>query len=268
MQSKSKPESVLLKEKRDADMRTARAEEAAKKDAAEKSRQGDAFKRAEKYMVEYQRMEKDLVALRRAAKATGRFFVEPDAKVAFVVRIRGIMGVAPKTRKILQLLRLRQIHNGVFVRLNKATLQMLNLVTPYIAWGYPNLKTIRSLMLKRGFGKLGKAPRVVKRKSKMASDARDGLEKGYDKLSPQRIALSDNRVVETALGHLGVICIEDIVHELFTCGPHFKEVSNFLWPFKLSSPSGGFSKKLLHYNEKGEAGNREDRINKLVQRML
>ena len=42
----------------------------------------------------------------------------------------------PKTRKILQLLRLRQIFNGVFVRLNKATINMLRLVEPYITYGY------------------------------------------------------------------------------------------------------------------------------------
>jgi ribosomal protein L30/L7E len=53
------------------------------------------------------------------AKATGNFYVPAEAKVAFVIRIRGINGVDPKTRKILQLLRLRQINNGVFVRLNK-----------------------------------------------------------------------------------------------------------------------------------------------------
>ena len=34
----------------------------------------------------------------------------------FAIRIRGINDMHPKTRKILQLLRLRQIHNGVFVR--------------------------------------------------------------------------------------------------------------------------------------------------------
>lgn len=39
-------------------------------------------------------------------------------------------------RKILQLLRLRQINNGVFIKLNKATINMLRLVEPYIAWGY------------------------------------------------------------------------------------------------------------------------------------
>lgn len=45
-------------------------------------------------------------------------------------------GVAPKTRKILQLLRLRQINSGVFIRLNRATTQMLRLVEPYVAYGY------------------------------------------------------------------------------------------------------------------------------------
>ncbi|MFN3520491.1 MAG: uL30 family ribosomal protein, partial [Sphingomonas sp.] len=68
-------------------------------------------------------MENDLIRARRQARAHNNFFVEPEAKLAFVVRIRGIIGVSPKVRKVLQLLRLRQIHNGVFVRLNKATIQ-------------------------------------------------------------------------------------------------------------------------------------------------
>ena len=45
------------------------------------------------------------------------------------------MGVSPKVKKILRLLRLRQIHNATFVRLNKATLNMIRLVEPYVAWG-------------------------------------------------------------------------------------------------------------------------------------
>ena len=79
-------------------------------------------------------IEKGLVESRRNAKKNGDFFLEPEGKVAIVVHIRGIIGVSPKVKKILQLLRLRQIHNAVFVKLNKATLQMLNLVGPYIAW--------------------------------------------------------------------------------------------------------------------------------------
>ena len=56
--------------------------------------------------------------------------------------------------QVLQLLRLRQINNATFVKLNKATLSMLRIADPYIAWGYPNLKSVRELIYKRGFGKL------------------------------------------------------------------------------------------------------------------
>jgi large subunit ribosomal protein L7e len=57
-------------------------------------------------------------------------------------------------KKILQLFRLRQIHNGVFVRVNAATIKMLRLIEPFIAYGYPNLKSTRDIIYKRGFGKV------------------------------------------------------------------------------------------------------------------
>ena len=45
--------------------------------------------------------------------------------MAIVVRIRGINQCSPKVKKTLRLLRLHQIHNAVFVRLNKATMEKL-----------------------------------------------------------------------------------------------------------------------------------------------
>ena len=174
--------------------------------------------RAEKYVVEYRNAEKARVTERRSARAAGDFYVEPQAKLAFVVRIRGINGVGPKVRKIMQLLRLRQIHNGVFVKINGATLQMLQLIKPYIAWGYPNLKSVRELVYKRGFGKVDK----------------------------QRVALTDNSLIEASLGQFGIVCVEDLIHEIFTMGEHFKEANKFLVPFKLSSPRGGLENKLQH----------------------
>lgn len=56
--------------------------------------------------------------MRREAKANNGYYVEPEARLAFVVRIRGINDMHPKTKKILQLLRLRQIHNGIFIRVS------------------------------------------------------------------------------------------------------------------------------------------------------
>ena len=145
----------------------------------------------------------------------------------------------PKTRHILQLLRLRQIHNGVFMKVNKATVNALRKVEPYIMWGYPNLKTVKELIYKRGHGKVNK----------------------------QRIPLTDNSVVEKVLGDKGIICVEDLIHEIYTVGPHFKECANFLWPMKLSAPLGGMTKKRNHYIEGGMAGNREENINALVRSM-
>lgn len=69
------------------------------------------------------------------------------------------------------------------------------------------------------------------------------------------------------LGKHGIICVEDVVHELVTAGPNFKAVSNFLYPFRLSSPTGGMGKKRLHYIEGGQAGNREDKINAFIRKM-
>ncbi len=62
--------------------------------------------------------------------------------------------------------------------------------------------------------------------------------RGYGKINRQRKALTDNAMIEKSLGRHGIICIEDLIHEIATVGPHFKQASNFLWPFKLNNPNG------------------------------
>jgi len=178
---------------------------------------------------------------RREAKANNQIFVAPEEKLVFVIRIRGIIGVSPKVKKILQLFRLRQIYNGVFIRVNAATVNMLRLIEPFIAYGYPNLKSVKDLIYKRGFAKV----------------------------SGQRIPLSSNAVVKATLGDKGIECVEDIVHEIFTVGKEFKAVANFLWPFKLTTPKGGvIGKKLNHFIEGGDCGQHGDKINRLIKKMI
>jgi len=233
------PESFLKKRKTVEEIKAKRAETAQKEKKRAHDRKMKAFKNAEKYVKEYRRQAKDEIRHKRQAKNNGNFYFPPEAKVAFVVRIRGINSVAPTTKKILQLLRLRQIHNGVFVRLNKATHKMLTLVEPYITFGYPTVKSVSDLIYKRGFGKINK----------------------------QRIPLTENKLIEDNLGKYGIVCMEDLIHEIYTVGPHFKEANNFLWPFKLSSPLGGFQAKVKHYVEGGDHGNPEEDINKLIKQM-
>jgi large subunit ribosomal protein L7e len=202
------------------------------------------FKRADEYIKEYRQKEYDEVRLRRQAKNQGNFYVPAQPKLLFVIRIQGINDVHPKVKKVLQLFRLLQINNGVFVRINKATSEMLQIIEPYVTYGPPNLKTVRELIYKRGFLKV----------------------------NGQRIPMSDNQLVQENLGQFGIICVEDVIHEIFTCGSHFKQVNNFLWPFKLSNPNGHKKtcwkpRKFKHYVEGGDAGDREFDINKLIQSM-
>merc|ERR1719495_2403087 len=83
------------------------------------------FLRAEKYVKKYRLMRDERRRVVRDALAKGSVVVPAEPKLAFVVRIRGINQVSPKVRKVLKLFRLLQINNGVFMRLNKATINML-----------------------------------------------------------------------------------------------------------------------------------------------
>merc|ERR1719209_1317787 len=233
------PETLLKRRKTLEKVKAARAAAKLSQKKSLKDKRKIIFKRAEAYVKEYRAKERDEIRFKRVAKRDGNFYVPAQARLAFVIRIRGVNQVSPKVKKALQLLRLRQIHNGVFVKLNKSTLNMLRLVEPYIAWGYPNLKSVRELMLKRG----------------------------YAKVNHQRIPITDNQIIEDSLGKLDIICIEDLIHEIFTVGPNFKKANNFLWPFKLSNAVGGMRSKTNHFVEGGDHGNREDFINNLVRQM-
>lgn len=237
--TKSVPEGVLKKRKRDDEWAASKSAKAAEDKVKAKKKRGEIFKRAEAYLKEYKAQEADLLRQKREAKKNNGFYVEAEPKLMFVMRLRGLNDMHPKTKKILQLMRLRQLNNGVFMKVQKTALNALTKVEPYVMYGYPSLKTVRELIYKRGHGKVGK----------------------------QRLPLTDNSVVEAALGKYGIECVEDLIHEIYTVGPNFKAANNFLWPFKLSNPKGGLPVKRIHYIEGGQAGNREAKINALVAKM-
>merc|ERR1711912_210339 len=206
------PESVVKKRATAESVAMARAEEAANAKAGRKAKRNEAYANAEAYAKEYRAIARRQVRMRRQAKAAGNHFVEPEAKLMFVVRIRGLNDMHPKTKKILQLMRLRQMNMGVFMKASKPALEMIKRVEPYLSYGYPSLKSVRDLINK------------------------------------QRIPLNDNAVVEQGLGEKGIMCMEDLVHEIFTVGPNFREANNFLWPFKLRPAKGGQAKKRKGFN--------------------
>ena len=97
-----------------------------------------------------------------------------------------------------------------------------------INFSYPTRETIRKLVLKRGYGKI----------------------------IHQRIPLTNNRLIQGTLGKFGISSVDDLINEIATVGPHFKEANNFLWTFKLRGPRGGFSQKRHPFQRRGDWGNR------------
>ncbi|KAB0360809.1 hypothetical protein FD754_004965 [Muntiacus muntjak] len=208
------PETLKKKRKNFTELKIKRLRKKFAQNMLRKARRKLIYEKAKHYHKEYRQMYRTEIRMARMARKAGNFYVPAERKLAFVIRIRGINGVSPKFRKVL-------------------------IVEPYIAWGYPNLKSVNELIYKRGYGKINK----------------------------KRIALTDNALIARSLGKYRIICMEDLIHEIYTVGKRFKEANNFLWPFKLSSPGDGMKKKTTHSVEGGDAGNREDQINRLIRRM-
>jgi large subunit ribosomal protein L7e len=103
------PEHTLKKRKAQEAIAAAKSAKLIADKKASKIERKSILDKTAKYYKEYETETKELVAKRRLAKATNNFFMEPEPKVMLVVRIRGINAVDPKTRKILQLMRLRQV---------------------------------------------------------------------------------------------------------------------------------------------------------------
>ena len=237
---KTIPESLKKKQLRD--------KNAAEKLVADRLAQKNKMELNKKYYLEqgkkhWESFSNELattINLKREAKLAGSIYVPNAPKFFLVIRTKGINEIAPKEKKILQLFRLRQIHNAVFLRNTKATMNMLRRIEPWVTYGYPSHSTIKSLIYKRGFAKLNK----------------------------QRIPLTSNLIIEEGLKETGIKCVEDLINEIWTCGKHFKEANNFIWPFKLNPPRRGLGDKRKAYLDNGSFGPRDEFINEFARRMI
>lgn len=197
------------------------------------------FKRAEYFLNESFRTNMQKIRLGRLKHQT--INVPEDVKVAFVMRIASIPGQMPlKVRKVLQMLRLTEHNNAVICKISDQFIEQIKLVEPYVTWGYPSLRSVHDLIFKYGYGDV------------------EGV----------RSALSSNVLIEDKFSGLGMLCLDDVVAEVFNAGRHFEQVQQFLHPFKLTPPKGGFKRIKKHFKKNGDYGNRAEKINTLVRKML
>jgi large subunit ribosomal protein L7e len=164
------------------------------------------------------------------------------APYVFVIRIRDDSGRPPKcVSSILQQLHLKQPNTGVFLRYTPVARKHLHLVEPWVVYGKPSEGIVKDLLERRSFGNV----------------------------NGEKIPLSDNTIIENALGsEHGLICMEDLVHELTSAGNLFDVVAKFLWPFPLSESRSRFEKKLLALKQGKDYGDKGEAIDEYVKQML
>ncbi|XP_051510504.1 60S ribosomal protein L7-like 1 [Myxocyprinus asiaticus] len=197
------------------------------------------FKRLEEFLKNSKRRHRDEARLARLKQRPTPALPPAKHSLVFAVRIREIKGVSPQVKKHIQMLRLRKIFSGTFVKVSNTSLKMLKTVEPYVAWGFPNLKSVRELILKRGQAKINKT----------------------------KVPLTDNTLIEQHLGQYGIICLEDLIHEIYSAGKNFRVVNNFLWPFRLSVPRHAARDKVGLMKDVGDPGPRAEDINRVIRKL-
>jgi 60S ribosomal protein uL30 len=164
------------------------------------------------------------------------------ASMVFAIRIREDAGPVPKQiYLILAQLGLKEANTGIFVKYDAATRKKLHLVEPWVIYGKPSEGIVKDLIERKSFGNV----------------------------NGEKIPLSDNTIIERELGEEhGIICMEDLVHELTNTGDSFGVVTKFLWPFPLTAARSNFEKEKLSRKQGKDYGDKGEEIDEYIKTML
>lgn len=162
------------------------------------------------------------------------------ASLVFCVRIRNNIAVPKQVLHALRRMHLTNVHEGVFVRYSDANRKLLHLVEPWVIYGPPSSKSVQDLIERRGHARI------------------DG----------ERVPLSDNTVIEKALGEHDMLCVEDLVHALTHPGDEFESVVKFLWPFRLADSKTHFERNTLHLKDGKDYGDIGEQIEEYIRKVL
>jgi large subunit ribosomal protein L7e len=158
-----------------------------------------------------------------------------------IIRICGQWSRIPKEiQSLLTKLNLMKLFTAVIVFYNKETLKLLQLIENYVTWGYISKTRIEEMIRKRGSVSFGTN-------------------------EPNEY---ENDQIESSLGKYGIVCIEDIIHELSYETENAKAVLEFVGYFTLSVSEDGFPKANIPFMKGGNQGFRGDKINALLKKMI
>jgi len=129
----------------------------------------------------------------------------------------------------------------VFLPNTEDTAKKMRIAKPYAFWGVPTFKMVCNLIHKKANFRDPEKPR-------------------------ERLALSDNVLIEKHLGDLGVLCTEDLAHSLHTCSQNFPKVADRLWPMMLgdAKKKTGTLVNDKHYTQGDISGDVNAKISQLL----
>lgn len=163
------------------------------------------FRKAESFVLEYLRAERDSNRIKRQVLVKREFSAQlpKNSKLLLVMRHRTKKVASPQIRKIFKQLRLSTKSSTVFVQNTPKIAAMLPIIEPYVVYGTPNINLVRDLIFKNG---------------KMVVEGK-------------KTGIQSNVVIEKEMGDMGIICVEDIIHAIVSCGDNFEEVNSKILPF-------------------------------------
>lgn len=164
------------------------------------------------------------------------------AKLVLVIRIRDDVGTPQRIKSLLSnKLKLPVLHQARLIKYTPKMQRILHTVEPFVLYGPPTQAVIADLLERRGHGKI----------------------------DDERVPLSDNTIVERALGEShGLLCVEDLVHELYTVGEAFDAITDFLWNFPLADSKTEFERRTLKFKDGKDYGDKGDEINDYIRQVL
>ena len=144
--------------------------------------------------------------------------------VGLIVRIHAGRHSSEEIKAQLRGLQLNRKYDAVFANLNEETIRSLKPIDAYCAYGYVSEKSVIELVHRRA----------------------------HTSVSGSRMPLTDNITVEKLLGDKGILCLNDLSHEIYTVGTNFDPALQVLSTFKLAAPVGHYEKVILKQNDKVE----------------
>jgi large subunit ribosomal protein L30 len=155
-----------------------------------------------------------------------------SCKVLVAVKIRGEISAQREAKETTEYLGLSHTNHAVIIDNRPAYLGMLQRAQSYVTWGEATKETIAMMLKERGHA-------------------------------------GSNKLTDAYAQTVGYKTLDELAEAIFMSKVEYNKLAGITKTFRLRPPKKGYKGKTkMSFRAGGEAGNRGEAINKLVQRMV